>query len=618
MRWSESPLGSVRSAAFLCAALATVSSANSLRNDFAYDDVHIIGENASIKTLKTLPDALTKPYWPGRFAKELGLWRPTTTALLGIEYAVAGENPLFYHVVNVATHAWVTVLVVLVLAELMTLAAAFVAGLVFAVHPVHVEAVANVIGIAELLPAALCLWACLIHLRSGERTSWRIGLAITGLYALAFGAKESAVTLPAVLFLLDAARRRIGVAELRGYVVRRWRLYLPMAVAAGVLLLARFEVLGSVAHPYGPLGADLLDHVPRIWTLAEVWSHYVRLLVFPADLSSDYSPNVIPIALGWRAENVVGVILTLGILGGALASWRRSDMAPGTSSARALAFGVVWFMITISPVANVVFLSGVLLAERNLYFPSVGFMAAFGWLIVRLARERRRLAVAWVAATLLLMGWKTWTRNATWQNNDTVFGQMIEDYPYSGRSQWLLGDLFFQQGRSRQGLVAYGAAINMVGPHYQLLVEISEKLMDAKYYGAAEHLLEFAWRDHPEIPIAPTLLAVVYSRDSKPEETELWARRTIALDPSNGVAYNLLAGALSEQERWPEAARARLGAIRHGEAHAWQQWFSLAYLRLQARDSAGASQAIDSAMARPTTATARAQLDSLRIQIRSP
>ena len=612
MKVAESPLRSVRVAALLSAALAALVYANSLRNDFAYDDVHIVLENPGVRSLRTLPRAMAEPYWPGEFRKELGLWRPVTTAVLGIEFAISGENPALYHAVNVALHASVTALVVVLLAELMPLSAAFVAGLVFAVHPVHVEAVANVVGVAELIGTALCLLALLVHTRSGETTGWGRALAIAALYAVAFGAKESAAALPGLLFLMDAARRRIGFAGLPDYVRRRWRTYAAMAFVAALLLVARVRILGTVAHPLAPLGADILAHIPRIWTLAEVWSHYVRLMVFPLDLSADYSPDVIPISMAWHLPNLVGLILALGILAVALATWRHRAMSPREEGARAVSFGVVWFVITISPVANVVFLSGVLLAERNLYFPSVGLVAAVGWLVVRLAHTRPRGSWALVAVVVALMGWRTWVRNPTWRDTGTVFARLIGDYPHSGRAQWMLGILFFQQGRFEQGLVSYRAAIGILGAHYPIVVEVAKELMSAERYELAKALLELAWKDHPEIPMAPELLAVIYSEEGNPPETERLCRIALDLGDETGVPYHLLAWALTEQGRWDEAAQARRGAIEHGEADAWQQWVSLAYLRHRAGDTAEARAALDSAAVRARSRLARYQVDSLR------
>jgi len=602
-------------AAVLVWALGALAYANSVPNEFAYDDMHIIVENPGIQSLDSLPAALAHPYWTGGFGRELGLWRPTTTLVLGLEYAVAGEYHTFYHLVNVLVHAGVSVLVVLLLFELLSLPAAFAGGLIFAVHPVHVEAVANVIGVAELLSAGFFLAACLVHVRSGPESRWRSSLAVGLLYMLAFGAKESAVTLPGIIFLLDGARERLSHRDLAGYLRRRWKVYGVMAVVAAFMLLVRVRILGSVASPFGPLGADLLEEVPKIWTLAEVWSHYVRLMIFPMDLSMDYSPNVIPISMGWGAANSVGAVLALAILAGALFAWRRPEMARGRDTARAASFAVVWFVITISPIANVFFLSGVLLAERTLYLPSVGIVAAMGWAVVRWARIRPRGAWVGLGVVVLLMGAKTYDRNPTWKDNLTAFGQLLEDYPHSGRSQWVLGDLFFQQGREREGLVSYRAAIDILGPHYQLITEISRKLMSRERYDAAEHLLNFAWKDNPGIQVAPGILATIASEKGDALATETYCLAVIEIKETDPGCHHLLAWAYADQGRWEEAARSRTRAIELGEGDYWQQWMSLFYLELHAGDTTAALVALDSARAKTVLSSALDQVNALYVEL---
>ena len=79
--------------------------------------------------------------------------------------------------------------------------------------------------------------------------------------------------------LLDGARDNVGFKEAPSYLGRRWRLYLSLAAAAGLILMGRYAVLGSMASPLAPLGATLLeDDVSRIWTVASTWPHYFRLL----------------------------------------------------------------------------------------------------------------------------------------------------------------------------------------------------------------------------------------------------------------------------------------------------------------------------------------------------
>lgn len=605
---AASPWTSARSAALLCALVALVFHVNSLANRFAYDDVHILPDHEELHDIRNLPGLLLEPYWPGEWGRELGLWRPGITLTFGLEWALWEDRGMPYHAVNVVAHAVATALVVLVVGALAAVPVALLAGLVFAVHPVHVEAVSNIVGLAEVQAAVFFLWACLLHVRAGPPLSGgaRYGpgrvAAVTALYLAAFLTKESAVTLPGVLFLIDCARERVGSSELRAYVRSRWPLYAALVAAAAAVLAGRLAVLGSVAHPMGPLGADLLQQgVPRIWTVAGIWTHYVRLMVFPMDLSADYSPNVLPIGLGWHALNSTGVALALVFLGLAWATWRERDLGPGSTSARLIAFGVLWFVITISPISNVFFLAGVLLAERTLYLPSVGAAAVAGWLLVRLVQRRRRLGWTAVAAVVLLMGARSWTRTPSWRHTGTVFETLLRDYPQSGRSQWVLGDLFYIEGRVPESLRAYRIAIGILGGHHQLMTEVGRKLMGAKKYRAADFVLTYAYRAEPTSAVAPAILSVSRFAQRDWAGAEEWARVSLALEPGNATVSHILAGALGEQGRYAEAIPWRENTIANGEGDSWEQWLALARLRLSVGDVRGAEMARDSARARAST-----------------
>lgn len=608
-----SPLKNKRSAFLLVGALAGLVYLNSLPNQFAYDDLHIVEQNPGIHTLGALPGAVVRPYWPGEYGRELGLWRPVTTMFLGLEYAVGGGSPLIFHVANTLGHVLVSLLALALFLELMSLPAALAGGLVFAVHPVHVEAVANVIGVSEMISAGAMLAACLVHVRGGPRSGWGSAFAIGGLYLIGFGAKEGAVTLPGVIFLLDAVRSRIGFSDLTGYLADRWRTYLVMLLVAIGLLWARFMVLGTVASPFAPLGADLLQEIPRIWTLGEIWMHYVRLWVFPLDLSVDYSPGVIPISIGWRSANSVGALLAILILGLSLIAWRRPEMKKGVDTARAAAFGVVWFGITISPISNTLFLSGVLLAERTLYLPSVGLAAATGWLVVRLSRERPR--GAWVALVVMLSlgAVRTWIRNPTWYDTQSVMTVMIRDNPHAGRSQWVLGDVLLSRGRVSDGLRSYRAAIDLLGTHYRLMTQIAKHLMEVERYRAAEGLLHFATRDSPRFQLGWGMLALIRAEYGDAEGAERYARESLARVDLDPTRHHLLAWALAAQGRFEEAAAARARGLEQGQALFWQQYLYEAYEHREAGDSAAALLAVDSAWARVATDIGRATLDSVRV-----
>ena len=618
MRTWDSPLRSVRSAAFLAGAAAVLLSVNSVLNDFAFDDLPVVIQNTSIQDLGTLPKALVSPYWPNEYGRDLGLWRPLATAFYGIQWAFWGENPAMFHALNVVLHGVVTALVVLVLAELAPLGLAFVAGLLFAVHPVHVEAVANVVGLAEVLSSALYLGACLIFLRAGQRLTLLRGATITLLFVLAFLSKESAITLPGVLFLLDGARDNVRLKEALSYVRRRWAIYASLTAATGVILTARYAVLGSVASPLAPLGAALLqDDVARIWTVATTWPHYFRLLFFPLDLSADYSPAVIPLAFNWTLSGILGALLLLGTLGLALRLWGTQTLSVDRTPPRLFSFGVLWLVITLSPVSNVLFLSGVLLAERTLYLPSVGFVLLLAWIGGELYKERRRVAEGALILVLTLMAVKTVTRNATWRNNFIVFDTLIREHPESGRAQWLVGDAQYIVGNTKAGNGAYRITISLLNGSYPVLVEVGRRLLVNGQTDAAKALFLRAWDEYPDKGIAPQLLAGIYHAERDyPAAIEAAEVAVAYYDSQDLLSNHLLAHSLAAEGRWNESVRARRRTIEAGEGHRWQQWYWLAEAYAHAGDTARALVALDSARIKVRPPDEPGQIDGFESVLR--
>jgi tetratricopeptide (TPR) repeat protein len=611
LRLWDSPLRSIRSAAVLSWALAVVVFLNASVNGFAYDDNLILLGNPAVQSLETLPQALTEPYWPGLYGEGRGIWRPATTAFLAGQWALFGGNPVGFHVVNILLHAGVSALVVVLLGAFLPVGASFLGGLLFAVHPVHVEAVANVVGVAELLSTFFFLSACILIVGTRE---W-LGLvrtgAVLGLYLLAFLTKESAVTLLGIVLLLDCSREDLGVKDMKSYLGRRWPLYGGMLAVAGLALTGRFLVLGMLAKPFPPLGAHLLEEIPRIWTVVGTWPHVIRLLFFPLDLSVDYGPAVIPLAFGWNAENLTGLILVLAALVLAFFAWRQGALSRDRLSPRAIGWGVVWFVITVSSTSNFFFLSGILLSERTLYLPSVGFVAAASWALVGLWRVRPRVALAGFLAAMAALGARTWTRTPTWENNMEVFQTLTSEHPEAGRAQWVLGDTYLAAGRRSEGLRAYRLAVGLLRGHYSLAIGVSRNLIAAGHDNAAVFLLREAQVQRPQFGVAPGLLAQSYSRQGRFREAEEAARYSLGKDSTDALQYHVLARSLEAQGRLVEAAEAREGALRHANSGKAEQWAWLAELQVALGDTVGAQRSLDSARLWAVSLREKRELDSI-------
>ncbi|MGD0485540.1 MAG: hypothetical protein ABSB58_12945, partial [Gemmatimonadales bacterium] len=188
-----------------------------------------------------------------------GLYRPLVIVTFAADWQLSGGSTVWLHAMNVAWHAATTALLVPVLAAYTGPAAALAGGVLFAVHPVHVEAVANLVGRAELMAAAFLLAAVLLaravrHRRAEGRSSLLLEAAVLCAVALALLSKEHAAVAVAVLALDDLATRPKGGAGLP------WRTYAAVTALTAAWFVARRAVEGdvsfaSVAPTFFGLGA---------------------------------------------------------------------------------------------------------------------------------------------------------------------------------------------------------------------------------------------------------------------------------------------------------------------------------------------------------------------------
>jgi len=588
----------------------------SLWNGFAYDDLEIIVANENLRSWSSVFDLVASPYWPGPDGAELGLWRPTTSLFLAGLWQVSGGSPPLFHVANVLLHAAVVYLLVRLVGTLFLPAIGGLTGIVFAVHPVHVEAVANGVGIAELITGVLVLGALGIVVRR-ERLSTVGTLSVVGLGALALGAKEHAVVLPGLILVVDAVQRRLRPGEFLGWIRNRAGVLVGLSAATLLMFWGRIEVLGGIASTRPPLGATMLEDIPRIWTLGEIWWQTLRLVTLPVWLSPDYAPGVIPVLTRWSLRGIAGVSgVLLGLAAALLAARAVRRPVSAAPVASALVLGVSWFVVAVFPSSNVPFLSGVLLAERTLYLPSIGSALVIGALVyfalVNSARLRLGSLLPIGATTLffVLLTARTVTYIPAWQSQDSIFEHMIASVPESGRVAWVLGDLHLGGGDVDEALTYYRRALRNLGPAYFFLSESGRRLINAGEPTLAEAFLRRAHQERPDRFVALQLLTVSHSARGDWVGVERWGERAVAVNPDDATAWHLLSLSLAEQERWIEAAEARAETVRL-DPELWQPRVMLAELRARAGQDSLAIASADSARVRTSDPSVIERLDSL-------
>ena len=371
---------------------------------YVQDDRAIIVSNPAAHSVGAALGAFDDPYWPRESGA--GLYRPVTILSFAIDWTLSGGRPGWLHLMNALWHGVVTVLFVLVLMRWLPALAAAGAGLIFAWHPVHVEAVASIVGRAELLAAAGVLGAVL----AARRGAW-LGAVLCA--ALAMFSKEHGV-IAGVVILLDrwldsnqAARPPAGF----------W-----IALAAVTIGYVAIWAVVGVAGASAPAAVFYGRHTfARLAIALPAVLRATLLLFLPTSLSSDYGPQVIPAYTGISLAAILGLFMVIAVPVLVIACRRRAP---------AISFATLIAALSFLPTSNLLFAGGIVLAERNLYL-AVAVPAVLVGTLVRFVQSRTRAPMLVGALVSIVCAALTLIRLPTWRDNRTQLLTLLEQHPES-------------------------------------------------------------------------------------------------------------------------------------------------------------------------------------------
>ncbi|HEY2798527.1 MAG TPA: tetratricopeptide repeat protein [Thermoanaerobaculia bacterium] len=588
-------------ALFLAAACVVVY-ANGLTGAFTYDDKAIVRDNLRLRSVSRAGELFTTQYFGGPPGTGTA-YRPILLLSFALQWWIHGGEPLAFHSANVLLHAAATLLFAALLLRLgASPPLAVGAGLLFAVHPIHVEAVTGVVGRGETQSAVLGFAFLLASLRfvdarsRGRRGRWLL-LALVA-YALASLTKESAAVAPALLMLCLMARdpetRGLSVARRAWNALRRGLpVYLGSAAVLAATFVVRARVLGGPLRAAGT-GIFALENplAPLPWperarNACDLFFRYLGRMAFPLRLSSDESVWSIPLLppralLGWACAGLLCLLVILSV--GRL----RDRSVP--------AFGFLWLCLASLPTANLAFPTGTIFAERLAYWPSAGFcLIAAAWIVgsARFLADVTGARVAVLAACALAFSVRTVIRNPVWDGDEALFSNMVRVSPDSAKAHYDFAYMSAEKGDLRTALAHYTRATQIypgywdawagrgrmereLGDFAASEAAYAESLRLAPfaengYFGvgmARESLgdlpgAERAYRDglrgHPQsLPLA-FRLALVLSAEGRPGALHAF-HRALAIEPGSLPARTAYAEWLARAGRRDEA-RAQLAEV---------------------------------------------------------
>jgi protein O-mannosyl-transferase len=506
---------------------------NTLKNSFVYDDDQQVLENQYIKSWHYLPKIFSTTVWA--FQGEIGTsnyYRPLMTFSYLLLWQAFPDLPFGFHLFNLALNMGVVLLVFYSGQALFRdRRIGFFSALLFAVHPVHTEAVAWIAAVPDLEATLFCLVTFLLFARSVP-DGWRRQIPIVAAYFLALLSKEPALLLaPLLIFYEHNVRDDRGETSLPTKVFR----YAP-AACLGILYLAiRTALFGSLVPV---LQRAALSWLATFLSAFALVARYTRLLLWPAKLSVFHV--FYPSASLREPPVLAGIAIVLLSAGLVVFCWKRVPV---------ISFSMLWIGFLLAPVLNARWMASNVLTERYLYLPSVGFCWIAAWCGAMLwdARPGRnwlRLelrAAALFAVTVFLVYGSAATirRNRDWLSDVTLYTRTLETDPDADYIRTNLGAIYF----------------------------------DRRDYPDAQREWERAIVGKPDS--APTLvdLALIYMREDRDADAEKLLQRALRLKPLYADAhYNhgqLLDKAEDSAKALQEYQRAVEVAPLDAVAHRW-------------------------------------------------
>lgn len=410
----EAPGNNILSYFIITGLTAFIIFANSLGNDFVFDDESVVQGDVSITSLSNIPK-----YFTGEqgFHKVIGrYYRPVVSTTYAVDYAVWGLKPFGFHFTNVLIHVINSLLFLKLLLLLFGNYqskfkdyAILIGALIFAVHPVHTEAVSWVSGRTDSISCTFFFAALIYYLKFLESDTNKNLVLLLLFYLLSLLSKEMAITLPVVIILYDLIINKLSI---RNLLSERLKVYSAVAIVSVLYLLMRWYVLKDVPERttynyfYGK------DAFVTLFTMLQTIPLYFRLNIVPYDMLYHYN-GYLPYRDSFSSFPVLFAIAFI-ILFIICAFYLRKKLP-------VVSFSIFFFFITMLPVVNIIPTMN-FMAERFLYIPSIIVSFAFIAIALKYYSEKNVNIIYGIAVVLLVgYGFLTVSRNADWKNNDTLY-----------------------------------------------------------------------------------------------------------------------------------------------------------------------------------------------------
>lgn len=566
---------------FIAAAVAFLIYANTFNHQYALDDVAVIYQNKFVQQgVAGIPEILTTFYWQGYWDQNAGLYRPMSLIMFAFEWQFFPNQPFIGHFMNAVTYALICFLIVIVFFRLLPQFSplfSLAIALVFALHPLHTEVVANIKSRDEIL-SLLFFLISILHLIQYHKTGKKISWIYTGLFFfLALMSKEGALLFlfiyPLIFyFFTKTSWKKIGIFTV------------PLVLIAGIWFGLHEWVISQAPmakKEYTYMDNSLViapDIISRMATAFSTMGKYFKLLIYPHPLSYDYSYPQVQIVSWSNPSAFIPFILCLALFLYALKDWNKKSI---------ISFSILFFFITLSLTSNIFILIGATMAERFLFVPSLGFAVVLVYLVHLFVAKNNspQLLIYILSPVFMLYAYKTFARNKAWESDYTLFVNDVVSAPNSSRVHYnaataLLGPALKEQDENKKmkmldEVISELQTASKLDSNY---VQVWNNLGVAYYHRKLYELSVFASRKvlklNPSDRSVYPNLADAYFTGNQFDSAIIYLKKTIDAELDNANTYNKLGNSFFNLKQYPNAIDAFKNGINKDSTNA-ELWMNL-------------------------------------------
>ena len=525
---------------------------NSLGNQFTNWDDGMIYQNSTIRNLNW--DGIKK-----LFTYERGnTYQPVRMLSYAIDYRFWKLNPLGYHITNILFYVLTCIMVYFTLFHLSIQLrergspeshgrVALFGALLFAAHPVHVEAVTWLAARKEVLQGFFFFSAFYLYLKgregAGKKRIVYLGMVILSIL-LATLSKPSAVIFPGVIIIYEIARRKEGFVNfLKSHLAFLVSSLVISTIFTFILMKVMFEAGGIKQYRGSDIGSNIL-------LCLYVFLQNIKLLIFTINYSAAYSFVVsMPV---FCLKNVILILITFSLFAISVLSLRRTKV---------IFFSFFFFFITLLPYLNIIPIS-TLKADRYVFIASFSYALLLGVLFDRVYAYRwkrfsegffRLLSV--VLFLFLLAGYSFMTihQNRIWENSYTLWSDAVEKYPGSNTANALMGVVYMEIAMDQEAVKYLEKAVEILPYDYQSRNNLGIVYGRLNEYGKAfKELMTAIWLQ-PENDNMKINLAVLHQRMGEYDKAEEIMKLLTGKFPESGI-YHFRLGMIYKDAGQYEAA----------------------------------------------------------------